>query len=159
MALSFAMMGLLAAQGAPPASQTPAPAVPQEPEITIVGCLAQPAAATDPYTVTVAPAAADAAAAGPADAQAADAARTAAGNARPDAARAAARPAAAAAPATYRIVGLAADQLKPHANHQVELKGHINAPIAASAAAQTGAAKEFRASSVKMLNATCPAAK
>ena len=128
--------------------------------MTIVGCLAQPAAATDPYTVTVAPAAADAAAAAPADAQAADAARTAAGNARPDAARAAARPATpAAAPATYRIVGIAADQLKPHANHQVELKGRINAPIAASAAAQAGAAKEFRASSVKMLNATCPAAK
>jgi hypothetical protein len=129
--------------------------------MTIVGCLAQSVTATDAYILTVAPAAADAGAAGPADAQPSDAARAAAGGARPEAARAAARPAApAAAPATYRIVGIGADQLKPHVNHQVELKGRINAPIAASAAgAQADAAKEFRASSVKMLDATCPAVK
>lgn len=161
MALSFAMVGLIAAQAQPPASQTPPPAAPA-PEVTVVGCLAQSTTAADAYTVTVVPAAAaDAGVAGPADAAASDAARATAGAARPDAARTAARPATpAAAAATYRIVGIAADQLKPHVNHQVELKGRINAAVAESAAgAQADAAKEFRASAVKMLNATCPAAK
>jgi hypothetical protein len=40
----------------------------------------------------------------------------------------------------------------------VELKGRINA-AAGQAAAAGDAPQEFRASAVKMINATCPAAK
>jgi hypothetical protein len=178
--MSLALAALLGAQAPPPANpQTPAPpaASPQTPpapaeqstnnaaETTIVGCLAQSATASDAYTLTIAPAStADAVgAAGPGD-NAGDAARAAGAAAPPSgAARAASRaPASTSAPATYTIVGIAADQLKAHVNHQVELKGRVSIASAAAAAAavQSGsAAKEFRASSVKMLNATCPPAK
>ena len=142
-AMSFVMVGALAAQvppQQPPASprpeQTPAQPAAQArdaAEITIVGCLAQAKDAADAYTVTVAPPAAGVA----------------------DAVRAASS--ATARPGTYKITGIAADQLKPHLNHQVEIKGRLNA--AAAAQADPEAAQEFRGSAVKMLNATCPAAK
>ena len=177
--MSLAIAALLGAQAAPPATpQTPAPpaATPQTPaapaaeqptaanaaDTTIVGCLAQ-STAGDVYTLTIAPATtADViGAAGPAD-NAGDAARAAGAAAPPsDAARATSRaPASTSAPATYTIVGIAADQLKAHVNHQVELKGRVSIASAAAAAVQSrSAVKEFRASSVKMLNATCPPAK
>jgi hypothetical protein len=172
-ALSVLMAGVLVAQSSPqtpparPADQAATPRAAQpaaQPtdaaDITIVGCLAQAEDAAGGYTLTVAPAAGVAQAASAAAGAAADAARASAasGSAR-DAARAAnAAGAPAAAAAEYKIVGIAADELKPHVNQQVELKGRVNA-AAAAGAAQASAAKEFRASSVKMLNATCPPAK
>jgi len=163
-ALSFAMAGVLAAQ----TPQPPTPAAPQTPaaprapqpaaqasdaaEMTIVGCIAQAKDAADSYTLTVTPAGAAQTAGAQAPGATPDATRAANPAAKPgDAARTAA---AATTPATYKIVGLDADQLKGHVNHQVELKGRVNAAAAASATA-----KEFRASSVKMLSATCPPAK
>ena len=177
-ATSFVMVAALSAQAPPqqqpPSSprpeQAPAPRVEQPAapaaaardaaETTIVGCLAEAKDAADGYTLTVIPAA-------PAAAEGAAAPASAPANAPPDAVRAsgsarseAARPASAndapsAKAATYKITGIAADQLKSHVNHQVEIKGRINAAAGAQANAS---AQEFRGSSVKMLNATCPAA-
>jgi hypothetical protein len=53
------------------------------------------------------------------------------------------------------FTGLAADQLKAHVNQQAELKGRKTA----QAQGALSGAQEFSASSVKMVNATCPAAK
>jgi hypothetical protein len=169
-ALCLLMAVVLAAQGAPQgAPQTPAPRADQAAaqardaaEITIVGCLAQDKSSPDDFVLTIAPAAT----AGAATAGAAGAATAGdpapATNPRPggtpgsDVARASSG-GAAARPATYKITGLDDEKLKPHVNQQVELKGRIKA--ASAAAASGGAAQEFDASSVKMINATCPAAK
>ena len=141
-AMSFVMVGVLAAQvpqqQQPPTSPRPEQAQPaaqarDSAEVTIVGCLAKDP--TDAYILTVVPPTPS------------DAVRTS--NAP--------RSEAAAKPGTYKITGIAADQLTPHVNHQVEIKGRLNA--AATAQADPEAAKEFRGSAVKMLNATCPAAK
>lgn len=55
----------------------------------------------------------------------------------------------------YEIEGIAEAELKKHLNHQVELVGQIVQP-------ETGAASndapDFRATSIKMLSATCNAA-
>ncbi len=145
-ALCLTLAGALAAQGAPQGTpQTPpAPRADQAAaaqardaaEITIVGCLAEDKSSPDDYTLTVVPAATGG-----------------------DAARASNPSSAASAkPATYKITGLAADQLEAHVNHQVELKGRINAARPAQAGA-SNAAQEFKASSVKMISATCPPAK
>jgi hypothetical protein len=177
-ALCVLMAGVVAAQSspqtppappAPPADQATPPRAAQPPapatdaaDITIVGCLAQATDSPDAYTLTVVPPTPAAPATAPTASaptrSSSDATR--AGNPNPgagatDAARAAA---AAVAPGTYKIVGIATAQLKPHVNHQVELKGRLNAPAAAGLA-QAASAKEFKASSVKMLSATCPPAK
>jgi hypothetical protein len=166
-ALCFLLAGVLAAQGAPQgAPQTPAaPRAEQAAaqardaaEITIVGCLAQDKSSPDDYVLTVSPAAPGGAASagGAPTAAAGDPApatnpRPGAGTAGSDVARASSG--AAARPATYKITGLDDDKLKPHMNHQVELKGRVKARAAGSAA------QEFDASSVKMISATCPPAK
>jgi hypothetical protein len=176
-ATSFVMVAALSAQAPPqqqpPTSprpeQAPAPRVEQPAapaaaprdaaETTIVGCLAQAKDAPDGYTLTVvpaAPAAAEGAAAASAPANTPPDAVRASSSARGDAPRPASADAPSAKAATYKITGIAPDQLKSHVNHHVEIKGRINA--AAGAQADAAAAQEFRGSSVKMLNATCPAA-
>jgi hypothetical protein len=62
-------------------------------------------------------------------------------------------------PAKYKIVGLANDRLKPHVNHQVELKGRPDASAAPAGTASSMTPQEFRATTLKMVSATCPAAK
>ncbi len=126
--------------------------------MTIVGCLAEDTTAPGTFILTVSPPS--------------DAARTSGAPGAPDATRAtgapgepAARAAGAATQAAkYKITGLAADQLKPHLNHQVEFKGKASASAAAPAAppaeaAATARPTEFQASAVKMVSATCPPAK
>jgi hypothetical protein len=76
-------------------------------------------------------------------------------------------PAAAASKAVmYKIEGLSDDELKKHLNHQVELTGRISdsgsAKPGGTAAPGGGGApsetlKEFQATSLKMVSATCPA--
>ena len=184
-ALSLVMVGVLAAQTPPQtpapqgASQTPAAPRAAQPadqaaDMTIVGCLAPDTNAADAYFVTITPATAQpqpdaaAAAAAPPANPISDAARATASPrsdasraaGAPDAARTANMSSAATKPATYKIVGIAADQLKPHVNHQVELKGRIDAANAGNAVTAPAAqAQEFRATSVKMINATCPPTK
>ena len=53
----------------------------------------------------------------------------------------------------YEIEGIAEAELKKHVNHQVELTGQVVQP----AAGVTDDAPDFRATSVKMLAATCAA--
>jgi hypothetical protein len=142
-ALCTVMASVLAAQTPPPQTPTqttpPKPAVPEtatQPrdtsEMTITGCLAQDTTDPTAFKLTVAPPASSST----------DAARVSS----------------ATKPATYKITGLAGDQLKSHINHQVELKGKIKAS-AATSRESVDAAPEFDASSVKMVSATCPPAK
>jgi hypothetical protein len=141
-------------QQAPPRATQPATPAADAADMTIVGCLAQSKDDSDDYILTVSPAA--------------TAQQSAGAGTTPDATRATnpnptasdvARTAAATTPATYKIVGIDDDQLKPHVNHQVELKGRVSASAAAPGQTQAASTKEFRASSVKMLAATCPPAK
>jgi hypothetical protein len=168
--LSLLMAGVLVAQTPqqppptsrpdqqPPRATQPATPAADAAEMTIVGCLAQSKDDSDDFVLTVSPAgaqqAAGAAASGTDATRATNPTTGAAG---------AARTAASATPATYKIVGIDDDQLKPHLNHQVELKGRLNASAAPDAAAPAAGAsmqpKEFRATAVKMLNATCPPAR
>ena len=151
--LCASMAAVLAAQAPTPTPQSPpkpmpAPQVPppqvQQPaaqprdaaDVTITGCLAQDATDANSYTLTVAPPASP----------------------TTDAARAS-NPSAATKPATYKITGLSADQLKAHVSHQVELKGNIKAANSAAAREAVDAAPEFNANAVKMISATCPPAK
>jgi hypothetical protein len=55
----------------------------------------------------------------------------------------------------YEIEGLAEAELKKHLNHQVELTGIITQAMPAG----NDATPDFRATSMKMIAATCPAAK
>ena len=55
----------------------------------------------------------------------------------------------------YEIEGIAEAELKKHLNHQVELTGQIVQPEAGAA---SNDAPDFRATSMKMLSATCNAA-
>jgi hypothetical protein len=140
----------LAAQAPPASPQTPAtrpqqpPTTPAQaqsrtaPEITISGCLAQSEGASSGFTLTVIPPPAPT-----------DAARTTTAAAAPT------------KPATYKIVGLGAAELKGHVNHHVELKGQPLPPAATADAVRSPSAmpQEFRASSVTMVSATCPPAK
>jgi hypothetical protein len=57
----------------------------------------------------------------------------------------------------YEIEGIAEADLKKHVGHQVELMGHIVPPSAGAAASITDA-PDFKATSLKMVAATCPAA-
>jgi hypothetical protein len=70
-------------------------------------------------------------------------------------------PAAAASKAVmYKIEGLNDDELKKHLNHQVELTGRIAESAGATApgsGAPSATLKEFQATSLKMVSATCPA--
>ena len=164
--LCFALAAVVSAQSPQPAPQSPqsavqtppapapqTPAVPRTqqppttpaqsasrnaPEITISGCLAQAEGANGGFTLTVVPPPATT-----------DAARTSAATAAPT------------KPATYKIVGLGAAELKGHINHHVELKG-LALPTTGSADAvrsATAMPQEFRASSVTMVSPTCPPAK
>lgn len=160
--LSFMMAGVLAAQAPPPQSTQPPAQRPQTPdaaEMTIVGCLAQAPGATDSYTLSVVPAGAQQAAGAAKAGEATRATNPDPARTPPDVARTGA---AATQPASYKIVGIAADQLKPHVNHQIELKGRVEAtsgsPAQTQPAGQAPAVKEFRATSVKMVSATCPPA-
>lgn len=68
----------------------------------------------------------------------------------------------------FRIEGLSSDELKKHVNHQVELQGAIDDGASSPTSAKPGAAagtrdsaasakpKDFRATSLKMVSATCP---
>jgi hypothetical protein len=167
--LSVVAAGALAAQApqTPPAAgtaqqpRTPQPATraADAAEMTVVGCLAPTAGATDSYTLTVTPPdlARSATAAGSAAAAATrDATRAGSPASKPDDA---ARTAMSSTPAKYKIVGLSNDQLKPHVNHQVELKGRVNASASPAGAASSMTAQEFRATTLKMVSATCPPAK
>ena len=51
----------------------------------------------------------------------------------------------------YEIEGIAEDELKKHLNHQVELTGQITQ----AAATSSDSTPDFRATSLKMLAATC----
>jgi hypothetical protein len=53
----------------------------------------------------------------------------------------------------YEIEGIPEDQLRSHVNHHVEVDGRIGKP------GIEGDAPDFNATSVRMLAATCPAAK
>lgn len=157
--LSLTLVAALGAQTPAPPTTPPRPDQPaaqaSSQEMTIVGCLAEDTTAPGSFILTVTPP---------------DAARTSGAPGAPDATRAtgappAARAGAAAQAAKYKITGLAADQLKPHLNHQVEFKGKASASAAAPAAPPAGAgaaaarpATEFQASAVKMVSATCPPA-
>jgi hypothetical protein len=148
--LCASMAAVLAAQTPTPQSPpkpVPAPApvpapMPEQPaaqprdaaDVTITGCLAQDTTDPTKYTLTVAP---------PASATG-DAARVSNSSTKP---------------ATYKITGLAADQLKAHVSHQVELKGNIKAATSAASREAVDAAPEFSANAVKMISATCPPAK
>jgi hypothetical protein len=55
----------------------------------------------------------------------------------------------------YEVDGIAEVDLKKHLNQQVELTGQIVAPTTADKSDET---PDFRATSIKMLAATCPAA-
>lgn len=60
----------------------------------------------------------------------------------------------------YEIEGIAEDELKKHLNHQIEVSGRISAVetgAAAANAANRGDVPDFRATSFRMLMATCPA--
>ena len=56
----------------------------------------------------------------------------------------------------YEIEGIAEDELKKHLNHQVELTGRITD---AKSTTGTDDVPDFQATSLKMVAATCPAAK
>ncbi len=56
--------------------------------------------------------------------------------------------------AMYEVEGIAEDELKKHLNHQVEVTGTIGGTATAD-----DRTPNFRASSLKMLSASCPAAK
>ena len=53
----------------------------------------------------------------------------------------------------YEVEGPSADELKKHLNHQVELTGTITQPTTTA----TDDTPDFKATSVKMVSATCPA--
>lgn len=132
-------------------------------EMTIVGCLAEDKTAPGTFVLTVTPAGAGDATAARGEARPPDATRAAGA---PDRDAAAARTAAAPArPAMYKISGLPADQLKPHVSHQVEFKGKVSASDAAPSGVASATAPasvppiEFHASAIRMVSATCPAAK
>ena len=55
----------------------------------------------------------------------------------------------------YEIEGIAEAELQKHVNHQVELTGQI---VQAPASAPADDAPDFKATSIKMLSATCGAA-
>jgi hypothetical protein len=55
----------------------------------------------------------------------------------------------------YEIEGIAKAELKKHVNHQVEVTGQI---VQAPASASANDAPDFKATSLKMLSATCGAA-
>lgn len=137
--LSFALAAVVSAQSPPQPPTTPAqPQTRSAPEITISGCLAQGEGATGGFTLTVVPPPATT-----------DAARTSAATAAPT------------KPATYKVVGLGAAELKGHINHHVELKGQTLPTAGAADAVRSSIAmpQEFRASSVTMVSPTCPPAK
>ena len=54
----------------------------------------------------------------------------------------------------YEIEGIAEDELKKHLNHEVELTGTITQP----GTTDTDPTPDFRATAIKMVAATCPAA-
>ncbi len=55
---------------------------------------------------------------------------------------------------TYEVEGIAEAELKKHINHEVELTGTITQATATAA----DATPDFKATSIKMIAATCPAA-
>jgi hypothetical protein len=55
----------------------------------------------------------------------------------------------------YEIEGIEKADLKKHVNHQVEVTGQI---VQAPASASANDAPDFKATSLKMLSATCGAA-
>jgi hypothetical protein len=57
--------------------------------------------------------------------------------------------------ARYEIEGIAEAELKKHLNHQVELTGRITQPTATD----DDKTPDFQATSLKMVSASCPAAK
>lgn len=172
--LSLSMAGVLAAQTAqqPPAGQQPPR--PTQPttqagdaaEMTIVGCLAQSTEDPDDFVLKVTPAGAQTA--GGTATTGSDATR--ATNPTTGSSTAARTSAAGMTNASYKITGIDDAQLKPHVNHQVELKGRVSgsmssspsstaSPTTSGGAMSSDMAKEFRASSVRMLSTTCPPAK
>jgi hypothetical protein len=63
-----------------------------------------------------------------------------------------------AAAVMYKITGLDAAELKKHLNHQVELTGRLEDAAAGAAAKPSEKVKDFKATSLKMVAATCPGA-
>jgi hypothetical protein len=70
--------------------------------------------------------------------------------------------------AVYKISGLDKDQLQPHLNHQVEIQGRLSSSGAGSAAGAAAAGagasatpkvSELHATSIKMVSASCRAAR
>jgi len=55
---------------------------------------------------------------------------------------------------TYEVEGIAEAELKKHINHEVELTGTITQATATA----SDATPDFKATSIKMIAATCPAA-
>ena len=58
----------------------------------------------------------------------------------------------------YEIEGVDNSELKKHVNHQIEVAGKIRASVTGGVSTDNGL-PQFTATSIKMLAATCPAAK